>query len=201
MLFRSDVKPRVDIRLLLTDGTLLLSEAARATGQNEFFWHPLFKQLLPSSPSGTYEGVGFTPFISEITSYRRVPNFPLVVTVSMNRDDVLAHWRQTAKTHAVLALAMLLSIAAATVWLLQLTGQRETLLRDVTTEKLRAEAASEDARLANQAKSIFLATMSHEIRTPMNGIIGFSELLLETPLDGRQKEYRSEEHTSELQSH
>ena len=37
--------------------------------------------------------------------------------------------------------------------------------------------AMEEAKNANQAKSIFLARMSHELRTPLNAILGFANIL------------------------
>ena len=68
----------------------------------------------------------------------------------------------------------------------------QAIMRDVSTQK-EAEAALEAARdtalAAAEMKSQFVANVSHEIRTPMNGIMGMTQLLLASPLNGRQQEF------------
>jgi PAS domain S-box-containing protein len=63
--------------------------------------------------------------------------------------------------------------------------------RDIT-ERRKAEElrlAKEAAEQADRAKTQFLAHMSHEIRTPLAGLIGLSDLLIKSGLQGQLQSY------------
>lgn len=73
------------------------------------------------------------------------------------------------------------ALSAANARLEEEIRQRETIERELT-------AAKQEAEVANEAKSAFLATMSHEIRTPMNGIVGMVDVLAH----GQLSEYQAD---------
>ncbi|MBM3810715.1 MAG: hypothetical protein FJW20_03660 [Acidimicrobiia bacterium] len=95
----------------------------------------------------------------------------------------------------------MLAAAGRTVWMRNLIslvkeGGLTTKLRGLMVDVTELKAAERElsfardqAVKASQRKSEFLATMSHEIRTPMNGVLGMTNLLLDTPLSGEQREY------------
>ena len=55
-------------------------------------------------------------------------------------------------------------------------------------EIIERKNAERKATQASEVKGQFLANMSHELRTPLNAVLGMSQLLEETALDGEQKE-------------
>ncbi len=62
---------------------------------------------------------------------------------------------------------------------------RETL-ETLEIQNIELDIARKAAVNASHVKSEFLANTSHEIRTPLNGIIGFTNLLVKTPLSDKQ---------------
>jgi len=63
-------------------------------------------------------------------------------------------------------------------------------ISDISPQKSYQEQlikSKEHAEYIKKVKETFLANMSHELRTPVNGIIGITDMLLKTNLDGQQK--------------
>jgi PAS domain S-box-containing protein len=65
-------------------------------------------------------------------------------------------------------------------------------LRDISDRVAAREElmlARDDALAGEKAKAELLAVMSHEMRTPLNGMLGTLELMQDTHISGRQRQY------------
>ncbi|WML90226.1 ABC transporter substrate-binding protein [Thiothrix lacustris] len=75
----------------------------------------------------------------------------------------------------------------------------EGLIMDITSQidaQQKLQQAKEQADAATRAKSIFLANISHEIRTPLNAVTGLAQLLQRENLQGKQRDYAEQLHSS-----
>ena len=186
--------PNSSIFLVFSDGRPLIHVTNNAAQKlplsgRTFGDHPLFADLIPARAAGIYRGKGLLGNDHRIISYRSLNALPLVVLTSIGRDEVLQPWRRMTMRVVPFFALLLGVITLATAMLARYATQRERWAAEMEKAKIAADESS-------RAKSDFLARMSHEIRTPMNGVLGFTDVLLETKLDARQKEYVTIAHDS-----
>jgi hypothetical protein len=140
------------------------------------------------SDAGTYTASSALDGVVRVYTFVRVGRYPVYVVAGLPLNEMLAPSRAFAKllvTLATLGSFLILGLAVFLSREIQRGAHRELALREAQKALLLALTAAEEA---NRAKSTFFAMMSHEIRTPMNGILGLTNSLLKTNLDGGQLE-------------
>ena len=93
--------------------------------------------------------------------------------------------------HLTMAIALKDEDGKIKMWIGTKTEIQEQREHNEELEKAKnnAEQEKQIAEEAVKAKQQFLSNMSHEIRTPMNAIVGFTNVVLKTELNKKQKEY------------
>jgi len=199
--FFEHIRPPAGATLsLYRDDYLLLSRWPRKEQLlGETFSNGAMAAILRNNPSGAgaifYEGPRFSDETAKdrrIVGVRRMERYPVLLTMTVPESTYLAQWRVVKWT--IVAVTVLgMGVAAVFLWFfVRLLRGREADLLQMGLLRQRAEDA-------NLAKSRFLATVSHELRTPLNGLLGFSELLKDTPLSTEQKGFADMAHASWLQ--
>jgi signal transduction histidine kinase len=72
----------------------------------------------------------------------------------------------------------------------------EASQRELTEKNCELVLLNQKLEEATRFKSVFFANVSHEVRTPLIGILGMAEILSDTSLDTRQREFVDVIHTS-----
>ncbi len=92
---------------------------------------PLFRDHLPRGPVGTAIITSGQDGVTRINSYRRLEQYPLVISAALSTDEVLAQWRANAWLHGAAVGALVLVLGLMGVRLvrqIELRGRAEAEL-------------------------------------------------------------------------
>jgi signal transduction histidine kinase len=188
------------------DGVVLFREPSTTDPLGETAKdNPIFTAARSGVESGTQRGPlrPGGPHLLSVFHVTTTP--PLIVAVSLDREEVLTEWRHQVQTSSLFFIALAATTAVTLVVLFrQMDAKRhaEQLLAEAlnveairlreVNERLAAALEGErrarsDAEAASTLKDEFLMMLSHELRTPLTAIQGWAHMLAGGDLSEQRK--------------
>jgi signal transduction histidine kinase len=188
------------------DGVVLFREPSATNPINEAAAdNPILLSALRSGTEGIVIGPVHPGGPSLVSAYKPVGEPPLVVGVSLNRDELLTDWYRQRRSAALALSALAFTLGCMVFFVfreMEARARAERDLRDVQhleAERLRntnealehalesEQKARRDIEEASYLKDEFLMTVSHELRTPLTAIYGWVRVLISKDMTREQQ--------------
>jgi signal transduction histidine kinase len=187
-----DVGRRGAVWMFHPDGIVLFREPSDSGPLGESaVSNKIFAAAKQSNGSGTIETSIHPGDATTLTAFRSTSEPPIVVAVSLDRDEVLYGWRiqvaESALFFGVLAVMMAGTLVALLRQMDQKNEVERALARTQGEEADRLRAANDRLEKALRMEQEFLMTVSHELRTPLTAIRGWARMLATGAVQGEQQ--------------
>ena len=201
-----DVGQRGTVWIFHPDGVVLFREPSEENAIGEpARENSIFAAAATRGGSGTLREALTADGPVLLTAFHTTERPPLVVAVSLDRDEVLTAWRHDVVGSAVVFGALGITLGATLFVLYRqmdanLAAQREsTRTREIEADRLREsnerlaaalereQGARREAEAASALKDQFLMTVSHELRTPLTAIYGWARMLNQGAVSDRHR--------------
>jgi signal transduction histidine kinase len=188
------------------EGVVLFREPSTTNPINETAAdNPILEAAQRSGPDGIVDGPLRPGGPSFISAYRMLGEPPLVVGVSLSRDEILADWYRQRRSAALAVTVLALTLGCMVMVMFREMNARATAEQDlIEVQQLKAERlrntnealeealeneqkARREIETASYLKDEFLMTVSHELRTPLTAIYGWVRVLVSKEMPREQQ--------------
>jgi PAS domain S-box-containing protein len=113
---------------------------------------PLVDRVLSAQNEGSFQSVSPLDGVERIVSFRRIAEFPLVVSVALATGDVLANWYKDLWRYGIGAIVIWSTVVSLTIILLRQFAQRDRLVAALRGSE--ASSAQAARRLVDAIESL-----------------------------------------------
>jgi signal transduction histidine kinase len=179
----ADVGEHGVVSVIHPDGILLFREPA---GQGAIGMPAAENAVFQAARRGDSDGLVAAPLAAGgpvyLSAFHAIASPPLVVTVSLDRNEVLAHWWHQVEGSIAFLGAIGALMGATLLTLFRQMDAKSNAERELAgtrqREAERLREANERLMAALALRDEFLMTVSHELRTPLNSITGWTRMLM-----------------------
>jgi signal transduction histidine kinase len=184
----ADVGEHGVVSVIHPDGNLLFRESA---GDGAIGEPATQSPVYQAARRGESDGLVDAPLTAGgrvyLSAFHAIASPPLVVTVSLDRNEVLAHWWHQVEGSIAFLAAIGALMGATLLTLFRQMDAKSNAERELAgtrqREAERLREANERLMAALALRDEFLMTVSHELRTPLNSISGWTRMLMAGGLD------------------
>jgi signal transduction histidine kinase len=169
-----------------SDGAVLVRFPGQALAGRVLSPASQFRQNIAQNPDhGTYDTASELDGARRLFAYRKVPDYPIYVSVGLSRSAVIDGWLRLMGSHLIFGVPAMLALVALSYFAMWRSQAADRAMAAVAAETERRKAAEDTLRHAQRMQAIgqMAGGIAHDFNNLLTAVTGNLDMILRSATD------------------